>query len=291
MKKKRDYWISALFLLPALSIFCVFVIYPVVSNIILSFQEWNGIYTVDPEFIGWDNYKVILSGKAFWRSLMNNGIFALVGFGIQLPLSFGLALLVTSRIKGKTLFRTVYYLPVILGTSIVALMWKNLVNINYGAVPQLLQMIGLDAIVFDWLNTEWVNVWVVALVSCWKSSAYNMLIFCAGLVTIPEVLREAAAIDGCTGWQQVRYITLPLMKNSFKVYSILCITGCIKQFDMIWAMTGGGPNASSSTPAVLLYLNAFTYKMMGRSAAVAMLLLLLGVSLSIVCNKIFKQED
>ena len=118
-----------------------------------------------------------------------------------------------------------------------------------------------------------------------------MLIFCAGLVTIPSALNEAAIIDGCSSWQRIRYITLPLSKNSFKVYSILCITGCIKTFDMIWAMTGGGPNATSSTPAILLYLNAYSFKLMGRSAAIAVILLTLGVILSIGCNKIFRQEE
>ena len=102
---------------------------------------------------------------------------------------------------------------------------------------------------------------------------------------------EAAMIDGCNAWQRVRYITLPLSKNSFKVYAILCITGCIKQFDMIWAMTGGGPNATSSTPAILLYLNAYSFKLMGRSAAIAVILLILGVGLSVLCNKVFRQEE
>ena len=120
---------------------------------------------------------------------------------------------------------------------------------------------------------------------------YNMLIFCAGLVTIDETLNEAASIDGCTGWQRIRYITLPLSKNSFKVYSILCITGCIKTFDIIWSMTAGGPNATSSTPGILLYLNAYQFKLMGRSAAIAIILLVLGVVLSILCNHIFKQEE
>ena len=227
----------------------------------------------------------------FWRSLANAGIFIVVGFVIQMPLSFALALLVTSKIKGKNVFRTVYYIPVILGTTIVAVMWKNLVNPNYGAVMEIIRNLGIDFLDFDWLNTPWVNVWVAALVNCWKSAPYNMLIFCAGLVTIPDTLNEAAMIDGCNAWQRVRYITLPLSKNSFKVYAILCITGCIKQFDMIWAMTGGGPNATSSTPAILLYLNAYSFKLMGRSAAIAVILLILGVGLSVMCNKVFRQEE
>ena len=252
-------------------------------------MEWN--IRSSEDVCGLDNYKAVFSNESFWTSMVNAGIFLVVGFLIQMPIAYGLALLVTSRIKGKNFFRTVYYLPVILGTTIVAIMWKNLLNPNYGAVMVLLRAIGLEDIAFDWLNTPGLNVWVVALVNCWKSAAYNMLIFCAGLVTIPEDLNEAALIDGCTTWQRIRYITIPLSKNSFKVYSILCITGCIKTFDIIWAMTGGGPNASSSTPAILLYLNAYSFKLMGRSAAIAIILLILGVVLSVGCNKLLNQEE
>ncbi len=289
--KRKDYWIAAIFLLPAVLLLAIFVIYPIISNVVLSFQSWNGIFGAKKVFVGWENYIDVITENSFGRSMVNAGIFLIVGFLIQMPLSYGLALLVTSKIRGKKVFRTVYYLPVILGTTIVAVMWKNLINPNYGAVIEICKSLGLDFLNFDWLNTPGLNVWVVALVNCWKSAAFNMLIFCAGLVTIPETLNEASVIDGASAWQRIRYITLPLSKNSFKVYSILCITGCIKTFDMIWAMTGGGPNATSSTPAILLYLNAYSFKLMGRSAAIAVILLILGVTLSICCNKLFKQED
>lgn len=291
MRKKRDYWIAAGFLLPAVVIMAVFVLYPIIDNVILSMQSWNGIYGTVRKFVGLENYEKVFANNSFGRALLNSGIFLVVGFVIQMPLSFGLALLVSSKLKGTKLFRTVYYIPVILGTTTAAVLWKNLMNPNYGALMEIIRGLGWTGLDFDWLNTPWLNVWVVALVNCWKSAGYNMLIFCAGLVTIPDTLNEAAMIDGCSGWQRVRYITLPLSKNSFKVYAILCITGCIKTFDMIWAMTGGGPNATSSTPAILLYLNAYSFKLMGRSAAIAIILLVLGVALSIVCNKVFKQEE
>ena len=291
MRKRKDYGVAALFLLPAVLLMVVFVIYPIISNVVLSFQSWKGIFGTPKKFVGWENYIKVITNESFGRSMANAGIFMVVGFLVQMPLSFGLALLVTSKIKGKNLFRTVYYLPVILGTATVAVMWKNLMNPNYGVIMEILKKIGAEGAVFDWLNTPWLNVWIVALVNCWKSSGYNMLIFCAGLVTIDETLNEAASIDGCTGWQRIRYITLPLSKNSFKVYSILCITGCIKTFDIIWSMTAGGPNATSSTPGILLYLNAYQFKLMGRSAAIAIILLVLGVVRSIVCNRIFKQEE
>ena len=121
-------------------------------------------------------------------------------------------------------------------------------------------------------------------------AGYNMLIFAAGLVAIPDELNEAAALDGATGWQRIRYIILPLMKNSFKVFSILCITGCLKVFDIIWAMTRGGPNDISSTPSIMLYTQGFSYKLFGRSSAYGVILLVLGVVLSLVTNHLFRED-
>ncbi len=291
MRKRKEYLTAAGFLLPAVAMMAVFVIYPIIDNIILSFHSWNGIYGAPEPFVGAENYIKIFENATFRRSLLNSGIFLAVGFLVQMPLSFLLALLVASKIRGAKMFRTIYYFPVILGTTTVAVMWKNLMNPNYGALFEIIRGLGWSKLDFDWLNTPWINVWVAALVNCWKSAGYNMLIFCAGLVTIPDTLHEAAMIDGCTGWQRVRYITLPLSKNSFKVYAILCITGCIKTFDMVWAMTNGGPNATSATPGILLYLNAYSFKLMGRGAAIAIILLVLGVVLSLGCNRIFRQEE
>lgn len=269
----------------------VFVIYPIISNVVLSVQSWKGIFGMPKEFVGAKNYVSVLTSGSFWRSMANSGIFLIVGFLIQMPLSFALALLISSKLKGVGAYKTVYYLPVILGTTIVAVMWKNLLNPNYGAVTEILKGIGLEAICTDWLRIPWLNVVIVALLNCWKSSGYNMLIFYAGLVAIPDELNEAARIDGCTGLQLIRYLTFPLCKNSFMIYSVLCITGCLKTFDFIWAMTAGGPNGSSATPGILLYLNAYTYKLMGRSASIAIILIVLGVFLSLICNRIFKQEE
>ena len=114
MRKRKDYGVAALFLLPAVLLMVVFVIYPIISNVVLSFQSWKGIFGTPKKFVGWENYIKVITNESFGRSMANAGIFMVVGFLVQMPLSFGLALLVTSKIKGKNLFRTVYYLPVIL---------------------------------------------------------------------------------------------------------------------------------------------------------------------------------
>jgi len=288
--KSEDLLISILFLLPALVLCAVFIIYPVLNTFVLSFEKWNGLYGVAKTFVGLQNYEKILVDSQFWNAMLNSGYFMIGGFGILMPLSFGLALLITSKIKFTGFFKTCYFLPVMLGTTAVALMWTFMLNPNYGIGNTLNNVMGTNNEVFDLLNTKTWNVWTVVLVNEWMYAGYNMLIFAAGLVNIPEDIMEAASLDGCSGIQRLRYIILPLMKNSFMIFSILCITGCLKVFDIIWAMTRGGPNDVSSTPAIMLYTEGFSYKLFGRSSAYGVILLVLGVTLSIMTNKIF-QED
>ena len=172
----------------------------------------------------------------------------------------------------------------------VALMWTFMLNPNFGIFNTIENIFGLHGTIPDVLTIKTVNVWIVVLVNEWMYAGYNMLIFAAGLVAIPDELNEAAALDGATGWQRIRYIILPLMKNSFKVFSILCITGCLKVFDIIWAMTRGGPNDISSTPSIMLYTQGFSYKLFGRSSAYGVILLVLGVVLSLITNHLFRED-
>lgn len=289
-RDKRDLAVTILFLLPAILVCVIFIIYPVFDTFDLSFRKWNGMFGAVKEWVGLENYKKILSDKLFWNAMLNSLYFMIGGFLILMPLAFGLALLVTSKIRGTSFFRTCYFLPNMLGTTAVALMWTFMLNPNFGILNTIANVLGLDMAIPDVLTLKTVNVWTVVLVNEWMYAGYNMLIFAAGLVAIPEDLNEAAALDGATGWQRVRYITLPLMKNSFKVFAILCITGCLKVFDIIWAMTRGGPNDISSTPSIMLYTQGFSYKLFGRSSAYGVILLVLGIVLSVLTNHIFRED-
>ena len=263
---KKDLVLSLAFLLPAILITVIFVIYPVFDTVGLSFRKWNGMFGAARQWVGFENYQKIFSDNLFWNAMLNSVYFMIGGFVILMPLSFGLAMLVTAKIKGTGFFRTCYFLPNMLGTTAVALMWTFMLNPNFGIFNTIENIFGLHGAIPD------------------------VLIFAAGLVAIPDELNEAAALDGATGWQRIRYIILPLMKNSFKVFSILCITGCLKVFDIIWAMTRGGPNDISSTPSIMLYTQGFSYKLFGRSSAYGVILLVLGIVLSLVTNHLFRED-
>lgn len=292
MKKKvQSNMIIILFLAPALVLFTMFILYPVGNTIYLSFHSWKGIFGAPVKFVGLKNYAQVLKNEAFWRSLLNSLYFMIGGFVVLMPLAFGLALLITSKLRGTKFLKTAYFMPVMLGTTAVGLIWSYMLNPSFGVVNQFLGAIGLESLKQDWLSTPTLNIWCIILVNEWMYAGYNMLIFAAGLVSIPSDIYEAAKLDGCTGWRKLRYISIPLSKESFKIFSILCVTGCLKAFDLVWSMTKGGPNHASEVPASLLYNEAFTFKFFGKSSAIGVLLLILGVTLSLVVNTLLRREE
>jgi len=288
--KRTSTLVTIFFLLPAVILFFCFIVYPVFNTIVLSFQSWKGIYGAPKDFVGWSNYLRVFRSKNFWNALLNSSYFIIGGFGVLLPLSFGLALLITSKLRGRKFMKTAYFMPVMLSTTAVALMWSFILHPTFGLLNEFLRAVGLEVLAKEWLSTPTLNVWSVIMVNTWMYAGYNMLIFVAGLVTIPQELYEAGEIDGCTGWKKIRYISIPLSKESFKIFAILCITGCLKTFDLIWAMTRGGPNNTSEVPATLLYNEAFTFKNFGQSSSIGVILLVLGLTLSVLLNKALESK-
>lgn len=290
-KKRKENIIITLFLAPSLLIFMIFILYPVFNTIYLSFHSWKGIYGSNLIFVGFDNYIRVLKSEHFYKALLNSVYFLIGGFIILMPLSFLLALLITSKLKYTKLMKTSFFMPIMLSITAVALMWVYILNPTFGAVNTILRALGLNSLAKEWLSTPVLNVWSIVLVNEWTYAGYNMLIFASGLISIPKSIYESAEIDGCVGIKKLIYISIPLCKESFKIFSILCITGCLKVFDLVWAMTKGGPNRTSETPATLLYNEAFTFKSFGTSAAIGVILLILGIILSISLTKtIFKKE-
>lgn len=290
-KYRRAFLRSLLFVLPGVAITVIFVIYPVINTFWLSLNDWNGVATAPVTWVGLDNYIKVFTSEKFWNSMLNALYFMIGGFVVLMPIAFGMALLVTSKIKFTKFFKASYLMPVMLGTTAVGLMWTFMLNADFGIFAQFLRAIGLESAVINWLATPTVNIWCVVLVNEWMYAGYNMLIFAAGIVAIPEDVHDAALLDGCTGFKKIIYIIVPLCKNMFMVFSVLCVTGCLKAFDIVWAMTNGGPMDSSATPAVLLYTQGFQYKLMGRSSAIGIILLVLGLVLSVLLNNVVFKQD
>jgi raffinose/stachyose/melibiose transport system permease protein len=289
--KRFDIFFSVLFLLPALALFGILLLNPILQAVYQSFFSWKGIAGVPLKWVGLDNYRTILKDSLFWSSMGDSLIFMAGGFIILMPLSFVLALIITSGIKGTRFYKTAFFMPVMLPITAVGLMWVYILEPNWGLVNSVLKWMGKTSWALNWLSIPTLNVVVVVLVNEWIYAGLNMLIFAAGLVAIDGSLYEAAEIDGASKWQRLIKITLPLTKESFKIFSVMCVTGCLKTFDLIYAMTKGGPNHSSETPVSFLYAQAFSYRNFGVGNAVGTIILVLGLILSLAINKMITQEN
>jgi raffinose/stachyose/melibiose transport system permease protein len=282
---------SSLFLLPALALFGILLLNPIIQAIYQSFFSWKGIAGVPLTWVGLANYLAILNDSLFWSSMRNSLIFMAGGFIVLMPLSFVLALIITSGIRGTRFYKTAFFMPVMLPISAVGLMWVYILEPNWGLLNTALKWMEKTSWALNWLGIPTLNVVVVVLVNEWIYAGLNMLIFAAGLIAIDGSLYEAAKIDGASKWQSLLKITLPLTKESFKIFSVMCVTGCLKTFDLIYAMTKGGPNHSSETPASFLYAQAFSYRNFGVGNAVGTVILILGLILSLAINRMITQEN
>ena len=291
-KMIKENIVCTLFVLPAVAIYTFFYISSVVKSLYLSFVKWNGIPLIEKKFVGLDNFINIFKDPAFYSALKNVGVFMLVSFLVIMPFAYLLALLVSSKyINGKRFFKTVYFLPSILPTAATGLMWTLILYKSGGALNTLLMKIGMGAAQQDWLGNPKLAILTVALVNAWIFIGYNMLIFVAGLTNIPEELIEAAKIDGANGFKEQIHIVLPLMKESFKIFSVLAIVGSFKVFDIIFIMTGGGPGGATDVPVTLLYDQAFKYNNFGYGSSIGMLILVASIICTLILNKVFKGND
>lgn len=292
MRRLKDNTIYILFILPAVSLYTFFYISPVIKSLYLSFVKWNGIPMVPKKFVGLNNFISIFKDPAFYNALKNVGVFIGVSFLVIMPFAYFLAVLVSSkRLRGKRFFKTIYFLPSILPSAATGLMWTLILYKSGGALNTILIKIGMSGATQDWLGDPKFAIFTVALVNAWVFIGYNMLIFLAGLTNIPDELIESAQIDGANGWKEQIHIVLPLMKESFKIFSVLAIVGSFKVFDIIFVMTGGGPGGATDVPVTLLYDQAFKYNNFGYGSSIGMLVLISSIICTLILNKVFKSRD
>lgn len=291
MTYKKEYSWIAFFIAPALAIYTTFLLIPIFQSMYMSFFKWKGIANVPMEFVGLKNYARIFSNPAFWHSLVNVLWFVAGAFLVLMPLAFILAMIITGKLKGTRFYKTSFFMPVVLPMTAVGLMWIYILQPNGGLVNSLLEMTGLESLARNWLGDPDTAIISVVLVNEWVYAGFNMLIFAAGLVAIPDSLYESAKIDGANGIQRLFHITIPLMKESIKIFSIIAITGCLRHFDLVFIMTGGGPARATETPATMLYNEAFKYRNFGPGNAIGVFILVAGLVVSVLLNKMLAQEE
>lgn len=268
-----------LFILPMLSGLILFRFGPILASFLISFTEWRG--TVAPKFIGLQNYEELFSKAVFWEVLGNTLLFAAVYVPGVMILGLILALLVNQQLRGIAFFRGMYYLPAITSMVAVALVWNWIFATRYGILNHILRTY-FSASPPAWLANADTALLVLIIVSIWKSAGLPMLIFLAGLKGIPGYLYEAAKIDGATRWQQLRFVTLPLLTPVTFFVLIISIFEAFRTFEVTYVMTGGGPLHQSATLSYYIYENAFQFFRFGFSSALAYILMVIVVIVTII---------
>lgn len=285
--KKRH---IAVFVLPALLIFVVFSIIPLITSGLYSLFEYDGIGTM--KFIGFDNYIRMFTGDRYFpKAVVNSLILVGASLFIQLPISLGLAMLLSKGVKGEKFFRTIYFLPVVISSMVIGQLWIKIFHSEYGLLNLLISTVTGETFDYSWLSNPRTAFLSTVVPAVWQYIGYHMLIFYAGIKSIPKDYYEAAMIDGATRWQTNLKVTIPLLAPVIKTCSIFAITGSLRAFDLIYVMTGGGPNHASDVPATLMYNNLFRRGLYGFGSAQAFFIVIECLAFSYIVTKLFKKAE
>jgi len=263
------------FVLPALLIYLVFVIFPGVAGIGYAFTDWNA-YRSDVNFVGLENFRKIFSADEFYLFFLKNTlIFTFLTIVFKTVFALALALLLNSGVKRLAHFyRMVIFLPAILPTLIVALIFKSILHPSTGVLNEFLRSIGLDVLAQRWLVDPSIALYSIIGVDTWKGIGYIMVILLAGLQSIPKDYYEAAELDGASAWQRLRFITIPMLMPAIAVVTALNVLYGLRVFDIVYALTNGGPGYATEVVYTVIF-KAFSQGNYGLGTALSTVLLVI----------------
>lgn len=278
--RKRPFVTALPYLLPALALYGYFIVYPMLDSVRLSFFKWTGFRTDEQVFVGLANYvRMFTADPVFWKALANSIIWVVLSLLIPMVLGLLLALALNRKMAGRNLMRSVFYIPSVFASITVAAMWRWIYNPTLGLVNQTLRELGLGEWALTWLGDPKIALYSVFVASVWQAVGFPMVLFLAGLQTVPPELVEAAKLDGANSWGVFLHVTLPALKPTTVVVVILTIINSLKVFDLIVGMTGGGPAQSTQVLALWSYTQSFSNNQFGAGAAVATVLLVVSLCL------------
>lgn len=272
---------AGLLLGPAVIIYAVFALYPMIDVVGLSFHKWNGLDPVK-QFVGVNNYvDIFTKDPVFWGAFRNTIIWTVLSVIFPPLVGLLLALGLNQPIFGRNSLRAIFYLPVIIAPIAVATMWRWMYDPFFGLFGQVLTQFGLQSWIQDWLGNRDLALYSAFVAHLWQSVGFSMVLFLAGLQGVNKSLVEAARIDGANRWNVFRFVTLPALKTTITIVLVLSIISSLKAFDIVYGLTGGGPAQSTQ----MLALWAFTQSMQifdfGRGSAISVVLLLITLAVVI----------
>lgn len=292
MKARLSALAPYLFVAPALVLLAAFVYGPAVENIFFSLYSWNSMSPVS-RFVGLDNYAELFANPVFWKAIVNNLIYALVSVFFQVFVALVLAAVLQAEIFGpmmRSLFRTTLFLPSILPVTVVGLLWQLIYQPAIGLIDQVLFATGLESLSRVWLGEEQTALLAIIMVSQWQWTGYMMVLFMVAIEAIPRDLYEALRLEGANRIQQFWYVTVPGVRESTLILTVITIFGAFKVFDIVWVMTAGGPNHASEVLGTHMYRSAFRNDVSGYASAVATVIFFITLSIGVVQIKLQREH-
>ena len=290
-RRTQDFVTIIAFLSPAFALFLVFLLYPIFSSVYYSLYNWNGIGPA-VKFVGLGNFKLILTDPVFIKAVVNGFVIVVLSLAVQLPLALALAILVGRDLPGRAFFRTIFFMPYVLSEVIAAIIWISMFSPDpeRGFINALLILFpGVQA--QNFLGDPNAVMACVFVVLTWKYFGLHMMLDMAGLQNIPKEVEEAAMIDGAGRWQTVRYVTVPLLRSTLLTSIYLSVLGSLTQFNLIWIMTRGGPVNASEVMATYMYRYSFIRFQFGYGSAVALVMLAICLTFSVVYLRLSRRPD
>jgi raffinose/stachyose/melibiose transport system permease protein len=269
-----------LFAVPALLVYLTFLIYPALSSLFFSLTDWDGL-SATYNIIGLQNYVAMTKDPVVVQALVNNLIWTVVTIVIPVIIGLALAILLNGNVRGKTPLRLLFYTPCVLPLVSIASIWGWLYNPDSGVINETLRAVGLGSLAQPWLGQDSTALAAVMVPAIWLRVGFPMLLYLAALQGIPAELYEAATVDGATRSQQFWHITMPSLRPAHYIVLALSLIDSFKVFDMIYAMTYGGPGTATQVMGTWMYANVFQYYQAGYGTAIAVVITVIAVAVSI----------
>lgn len=289
-KAKSTAKAATVFLLPALLLIAIFIVYPVIDTFAISGYKWNGI-SADRVFIGIDNWKSLLHDEMFWKSFQHNLIVMVFSILLQIPIGMLLATFLDAGGKKFNIFKVIWFLPYLMSSVAIAFLFIYALATNGGIISSLASIIQGKRTTVDLLGSSPNALFTIIGVMAWQFTPFYMVYFIAGYGNIDTTIYEAAVIDGATRGQYIRHIAIPLLGPIFKTACTMSLIGSLKYFDMIWNMTQGGPAGSTELMATYMYKLSFQQFNMGYGSCVAAGMFIMITAIALLFNKVFKVKE
>ena len=280
----------ALFVAPALALMGLFVAWPVVSAARMSLYRWRGFGPMD-DFVGLRNFTRVLTDPVFVDAVMHNLVIVVASIAVQLPLGIAIALLVNRRIKGRGLLRTIIFVPYVVAEVIAGVIWFQLLQPGFGVVDGILGGLGIPTPEQGFLGTPSLTLATVFVVLVWKYLGLAILLFLAGLQSVPDELYEAAQLDGASWWQTQRRIAIPMLGPTIRTWVFISMIGSLQLFDIVWVLTGGGPANATTTMATYLINQGTQRGNYGVAGAASLVLFVIAFVMAVLYQLLVLRRD